>query len=190
MGTARLAAAAAVVVGALVPAASATADPIVGPYNAAAGVFSGSVNVSPGIPTVGKPCVAQTLSGLNATAVKAVAFNTVITGYTGSLQLTGSGASSCDSLALGQGSLSLAIPYTVGDTGSTIECPTLTGNYTRVGSILQVTINGACKVNNHDGGVITFLAVGLFRPSQGDGINTPVTQSTFAGVFGAAPLLS
>lgn len=70
---------------------------------------------------------------------------------------------------------------------ASVSCSFTPGQYTRLGSHVLITVPGSCTINAWASGPVLFVAQGEFIPTQGDGINSPVTAATFAGAFTIAP---
>ncbi len=150
-----------------------------------AGSATGAVSfAAPGVPKTGDPCAATSFS-LSGSS-EAFAINTVITGYAGPVTLTGSGSSTCESTSAASGLLTLTASGT-GPTGSTVQCTSLTGGYTRVATDVIAQLGGTCVVNNYPARV-TFVFRGQFVPTGvGAGVTTSIRTATFAGGFAVAP---
>jgi hypothetical protein len=101
--------------------------------------------------------------------------------YIGPLAVTGSGGAPCADLERDFfGFITLSVNGS-NQTG-TVSCATLSGDYVRVGAAVTVQVAGGCVVNGFRV-VITLIATGIFQPTQGDGIVTPVLQGQYTGPF-------
>jgi hypothetical protein len=158
--------------------------------------FSGTGIAPAGAPPQAQACapVSFTVSGLSADFV----YNTVITGYLGTINISGQ-ATGCDTVLEGGGTLTLTDVRGTGPTGSTINCAdptkspatTLTGGYTHVGTDLEAVLGGTCYVNNFPARVY-FSYHGEFAPTPGSGttvpgLNAPITSAMAAGAFTVEP---
>jgi hypothetical protein len=152
--------------------------------NVGGSVASGSAHFTQPIPPAGQPCAATSFSltgGSNAFTLTTIDPN-VISGYFGPLTFSGSGGSTCESASSGSGSLTLSA---TGD--GSVRCPSLTGSYTRAATDVQVTLGGACTINNVPAQVV-FAFHGEFAPTNsGGGITAPITDATFAGAVIVLP---
>lgn len=157
------------------------------PTNVGAGVARGVVSYSATpLPAAGAPCravsFAMALEGVD------VAGNTVISGYAGPLTVTGEGVGPCDSMTLGEGTLDLRVAGRNAETGSEVDCPTLTGRYARVLTDMSIQLFGSCTVNRYGTGVVLLVGRLEFVPNgAGSGILTSVSTATAAGAFAVVP---
>lgn len=174
------------------------ADPVVQPRNLGGGATRGSITYSPvAMPPAGALCkknVAFKLGDGTAAepgwAAESFVFNTVISGYAGPVTITGTGTSgnSCESYALGGGSVELALNGFNPITESKLSCPVLSGTYTRVLSDMTLVLFGNCVVNDFGTGVVILVArIQVVPLGGGAGVLAPVTSATTAGVFAVAP---
>lgn len=145
--TGLLAAAAVCLLVAAAPA-NATHGPIIHPTNVGGGVMSGKATFT--TPAAGVPGVGQTC-GSSVVTVEAeapmFALNTVLTGYLGPIDIEAQGSSNCETAASGQGDIVSATVTGTGPTGSEISCPSMTGEYSRIGTVAIVQVTGDCIVN-------------------------------------------
>lgn len=181
--------------GILAVVAVAAAVSLVGPpdveagTNLGGGVVSGAVTIAgTGIPLGSEPCETTSFTFDTPTSTATgVVFNTVITGHAGGIKLSGSGGSGCENALTSTLTTMTLTADGTGPTGSRVTCATLTGNFIRVLTAVEVNIVGNCKVNNFGTGVVRFLATVAFTPTQGDGVNTRITKGNFAGNFEIIP---
>ena len=177
-------------------AALAASIPILAPTGAQAvksnlggGVVHGTTIFDPpGIPAAGQPCQPVSFS-LDAES-PAFVMNTVITGYLGVIEITGTGNTDCTSTTVSGGDLVLSITGE-GPTGSRVNCPVLEGGYTRVGVEVLVQLTGECIVNEYGTGPVQFISELVFTPlPPGAGVTGPVLEANFDGVFAVVPAQS
>jgi hypothetical protein len=102
------------------------------------------------------------------------------TEFTGPVTLSGSGGGSCETLGRGSGSLQLSAQG-LGITATTLSCPTLSGNYTRLGTDLSAVVTGSCSINGQTDSLSLDVRVELV-PISG-GVNQPITVADFEGGF-------
>lgn len=151
-------------------------------------VHGTAVFAAPGIPPAGQPCVAISFT-VNGVA-PAFVMNTVITGYLGLINITGTGSTDCTSATVSGGDLSLSATGS-GPTGSEIACGPLVGGFTRIGVEVAVQIAGPCTVNQYGTGDVQFLADLVFTPTPpGAGVTQPILTANFDGVFTVVPAQS
>ena len=177
---------------------SVSADPAVQPRNLGGGITRGSLTYAPtAMPAAGALCrtnLAFTLgSGTPSEpgwAAEAFVLNTVISGFEGPVTITGSGSSggSCESYALGGGTMQLALHGYNPLTESRLDCNSLTGTYTRVLSDMTLILHGNCVVNQFGTGVVIFVArIQVVPTGGGAGVLAPVASANTVGVFTVAP---
>lgn len=162
-------------------------DGVAQPTNVGSGVVRGVVSYAPtALPAVGALCRAVSFS--LALEGADVAGNTVISGYVGPLTVTGAGVGPCDSMTLGEGTLDLRVTGRNPDTGSEVECPTVSGRYARVLSDLSLQLFGSCTVNRYGTGVVLLTGRLEFVPNGvGAGVLTSVSTATVTGAFAVVP---
>lgn len=157
--------------------------------NLGGGVVHGTtVFDPPGIPAAGEPCqpVSFSVEGQSASFM----MNTVITGYLGAIQITGTGNTDCTSATVSGGDLTLRITGE-GPTGSRVDCPVLDGGYTRIGVEVIVQLTGECVVNEFGTGLVQFVSELVFTPlPPGGGVTGPVLEANFDGAFAVVPAQS
>jgi hypothetical protein len=127
----------------------------------------------------------------------AVVMNVGGTGYAGPIELTGTGTSGCSNATAGSGTLSLTATGRVPQTGSRVDCPSLSGTFTRVGSYVSIAVGGQCQINALVTAPVAFRADLAFRPRDTPyqdasgvhvpGLDAPVTRALFAGSFTVTP---
>lgn len=166
--------------------------------NVGGGVVVGGVEFTNGtsIPPVNQGCE-NVMFDLTETRATLVGMNTVFTGYAGvdDVIVDGFGASNtCEDVASGSGEISIWASGT-GPTGSRIDCGSeitpMSGEYTRVGGVVTVSVRGDCVINQFGTGTVEFVAVLDFSPAnEGGGVTDPVTAGDFAGPFTISPAFS
>ena len=163
----------------------ATSEPftVAGAPDAGGGAVSGSVSFSEPIPAVGQSCAPTSFSLTGNSVASVISF--AQSEYTGPINFTGSGGSSCETAASGAGSLDLSVQG-LGVTGTTLSCPALSGSYSRVGSDVTVTVDGLCTLNGTETDPVSLAAKVEFAPASG-GVGQPVTTATFDGAFAVSP---
>lgn len=156
--------------------------------NLGSGIIQGSVLIGgSGIPTGSELCEPTTfLLGPDSKATGAV-FNTVITGHVGDITLTGGGGSACENALTSAGTTITVTADGLGPTFSRLTCPSLTGTFIRVASAVEVNVVGDCTVNNFGTGRVRLLASAAFVPTEGDGVQTRITEGSFSGNFVVIP---
>lgn len=120
----------------------------------------------------------------------AFVFNTVISGYAGTVTITGDGASNCESMSLGGGTLSnLSLEGGPTPNESVIDCGPLEGGYTRVFTRMTVVLSGECTVNQFGTGNVNFIGQFDVVPAGlgGEGFLAPVTSAQVEGSFTISP---
>src|SRR5207244_4449154 len=165
------------------PQAPSQSVTVAGAPDAGGGALTGSVSFSRPIPAAGDPCgqTSFTLSGTSAASVISFAQAE----FTGPVSITGSGGSSCESAGTGSGSLQLSA-HGLGVTGTTIDCPQLSGSYFRAGTDVTATVSGLCTLNGTETDSLTLDAKVQFVPSDG-GAAQPVSSADFHGAFAVSP---
>lgn len=157
--------------------------------NIGAGVVHGTAQfVAPGLPPANATCQSADFDLVDSLAI-GVVLNTVITGFTGELALTGGGETTCGSAAFSGGSLTLTVSGT-GPTGSQLDCATLNGNFERTAVVVRVTLDGSCIVNQFTRGTtaVQFLAQLVFTPlPPGAGVTSHIMTANFDGTFAVFP---
>lgn len=154
--------------------------------NIGAGAASGSVTFDPLYPVPPGPECGQTSFTLQGESTAIVA-NTIIKGYFGGIDLTGSGGSDCETATSGAGSLTISVRSTGNDF---LRCDGLTGSYSRVLTDVHTQLGGTCTVNNLSGIPVTLVFHGQFIPdglTEGAGSEEPVTSAQFAGAYTLFP---
>lgn len=166
--------------------------------NIGGGQAEGSVTFAdPGVPQLFAPCRAVdfTLDGNSrATMVINVATEgggAALDGFAGVVELDGSGHGFCEGTSSGGGSLTITVPESVATNGSTFECLSLNGGYTRVAADVEAILGGTCSVNSSDVPVM-FVFRGEFYPTGGSGLtqpglSEPITTADFNGTFVVMP---
>lgn len=156
--------------------------------NLGGGTIQGSVFLGgSGIPTGSEPCEPTTfLFGPDSKATGSV-FNTVITGHVGDITLTGGGGSACENALTSAGTTITVTADGTGPTLSRVTCPSLTGTFIRVAAAVEVNVVGDCTVNNYGTGRVRLLATSVFVPTEGDGVQTRITEGRFLGNFVVIP---
>lgn len=182
-------------------------EPLVEPRNMGGGITRGSIQYAPTpMPQAGAICkrnITFTLGGGTAQepgwSSEAFVFNTVISGFEGPVTITGDGTSgnSCESYALGGGTMTLSVRGLNPITESTLDCreddedprsTNLTGTYTRVLSDMTLILNGVCVVNKFATGRVMLVARIQVAPMGGGaGALAPISSAMTAGVFAVAP---
>jgi hypothetical protein len=172
--------AAAIAVGLLAPAMGSAAGSNIG-----AGTADGSVTFDPGhsVPTgIGCGTPSFTLTGTSKASVVA---NTIIKGYAGQMNLSGSGSSTCENTSGGSGPLTLSVSSTG---NSFVNCVNLTGSYSRILTDVSATLGGTCTLNDLPNVPVSLVFHGEFAPTNsGGGVTAPITNATFAGGFVLLP---
>ncbi len=162
-----------------------TTPPSGGGSNVGAGGFTGSVAFEPpGLPPILAPCASTTFS-FDGEA-EAFVLNTTIVGYAGPVTFTGGGSSDCENATGGSGSLTLSAEGE-GPTGSTIDCDSLTGDFSRFLARAQINLTGDCTINGINTTGILFSADVLVGADGATGITDPVMLARFAGDFAVSP---
>jgi hypothetical protein len=153
--------------------------------NVGGGVISGSVRYSSGgVPTTPLVnCVTGTWH-LESTAA-AVVVALVHDEYAGQVTITADGGS-CAAMWAEGGNLTSTIAGTNTSTGGTLQCGTLSGIYERVGTEVNVVLNGACSINGAPSTSVRVAVVGPFVPDQPQ--NNLVKGGQFNGTFALEPL--
>jgi hypothetical protein len=156
------------------------------PANVGGGAVSGAVTfASPGVPPSGQPCRATSFAFNGAS--DSAWLNAAITAYVGPITITGSGGSPCETATSGSGPVTLSASGS-NPLGSTLSCPSLVGNFTRVLTDVTVVVSGDCRINDFPTFSVQFLAHGEFVPTNdGAGVTAPVLTATFAGAFAISP---
>jgi hypothetical protein len=175
-------------------------------HNTGSGTITGFVNLnSPGVPpllststippTVNDRCYSSNWSYQDATPAPAgdvaVMVNQAIVWYDGTMSISATGGSSCESVAnFTNGTVSgwSANGYNPATTGS-ISCTgdgSSANTYLRIGPIVEMGAAGTCTTNGYSNGNMNMEIVGAFTPTGGNGITSPVTQAAFTAVWGAA----
>ena len=171
--------------------APATAQSI-GNKNVGTGSLSGTVSYrDAGLPGVGEACE-PTAFDLKGTTSQTFILNTVITGYLGTLRISGSGSSACENVAGGSGELAVKVTG-LGPTGSRIDCPAardpgaLAGTYARTLTSVSLTVEGQCIINNYNRApAYRFEAEAAFAPNA---LLGRIGEAGLTGFFRIAPKL-
>ena len=144
-----------------------------------------TATLSPGIPAGAAPCVAQTVVLTGAAQVIAIQQNGFdIPAYAGPVDVNGNAVTGCADIDHEFGSVTnLSVTGQSGLTQNTVSCPNLFGGYDRVGPAVLASLAGSCTVNGQLEPIVGLIAVGAFRPTKGDGVQTAITQATFTGGF-------
>jgi hypothetical protein len=193
----------ALVAGALlfVLAASPASAQLIPKSNVGGGAVTANVTVEE--PATGLPGVAQGCQPARTTVVgeaPAVVLNTVLTGYVGSVQITGEAVSECENAESGDGDIVLEA-HGVGPTLSRIDCGPYTenpgqakleGEFTRVAGTILVQAEGPCTINKFALAQVRFVAELQAVPTEDDH-TTPATSANvkyakLAGSFGLGTL--
>lgn len=182
-------------------------EPLIEPRNTGGGYTRGAIQYAPtAMPAAGSLCKRNITFTLGAGTPQepgwfseAFVFNTVISGFEGPVTIIGSGTSgnSCESYALGGGSMTLSVRGFNPITESTLDCrdddadprsTNLTGTYTRVGPDMTLILNGVCVVNRFATGRVMFVArIQVVPMGGGSGVLAPVSSATTFGLFAVAP---
>jgi hypothetical protein len=146
--------------------------------NLGGGVATGTIAFSSPV-SLGGSCHATdfTISGTS----ESVVLNTVITAYAGPVQIAGAGRDSCPSGLSQSGAFQLTATG-AGPSGGTLDCGTLAGTYTRLGTVAAVTTSGTCLVNGFPADVM-FVAEVAVVPDQ----LSPMRTATFVAPFTVSP---
>lgn len=169
-----------------VPAAAAV-HPSVDPMNAGGGVARGTLAFEgTRLPAVGAPC--RTVTFTLTAAASQVAVNSVIAGYAGPVTLTGTGSGACESMTVGEGTMTLRLYGRNETTLSEVECPTLSGRYARLAGDMTLNLAGECTVNRFGAGVVLLTArLAMVPTAPGAGVLTSVAAADVDGAFVVVP---
>jgi hypothetical protein len=124
-----------------------------------------------------------TLAGSSTVTLEEDATSGVTVGtYSGGLSFSARGASNCASFALEADVLSNVAMAS--DPAGAIACTGLSAVYVRTGFHFRVQGSGSCTLTfaGSISATLQFTMVGVLVPTQGDGLTTPVTAGTIAGV--------
>lgn len=188
-------------VGVALGALALSAGPAGAASNVGGGVVTGTAtfDADKEVPPFFQPCAPTsfTLSvdnSNNSAESATVVINTQGTEYAGTVDLRGSGSSSCESASTGGGNLTLTTVKGTSATEGSLNCAdpatgtVLRGTYVRVYTDVSALLHGVCSINDHPSPV-TFAFHGEFLPSSaGQGITSPVSQAVFTGPFTVIPL--
>lgn len=155
------------------------------PPNAGGGFVTGAVDFeAPGVPPLGADCIPTNFhfEGSSETAW----VNGSVRTYVGPLVLQADGGSACERASTGDGWLSVSASGR-NPVGDELSCGSLDGTYTRAGGAVVITVAGDCTINGFNSFRINFVADGLFIPTDGGGIDTPVMTASFGGTFAVSP---
>lgn len=149
-------------------------------------MLQGTIAFDPKLPAAGAPCRATAFTW--SAQAGAAAANTVIAGYVGPIEVTGSGSGLCESMTSGDGVLSVRLTGHNPTTGSEVECPSLSGRYGRVLSDTTVHLTGECSVNRFGLGVVLFVGrVQVVPTGAGAGVLTSASTADTVGPFVIVP---
>lgn len=139
-------------------------------------------SIDSGSPLTPPACAttAFSVSGFSAAGIATLAQ----TAFVGPFTFSGSGGSTCETAALGSGSLQLSL-HGVGVASATLDCPTLSGGYTRTGTDMHAVLGGTCTINERTDSLILDLRVELV-PTGGGGTQ-PTTATRFDGAYLVSP---
>jgi hypothetical protein len=160
------------------PQAQSQAFTVAGAPDLGGGAVTGAMSFTEPIQALNQPC-AQTSFTLSGTSGASVISFTE-TEFTGLVTFSGSGGGSCETFGRGSGSIQLSAQG-LGITATTLSCPTLLGNYTRVGTDLSAVVTGSCSINGQADSLSLDVRVELV-PTSG-GASQPTTAADFEGGF-------
>lgn len=154
--------------------------------NIGGGVAKGTVTFDPLFPVPPGPACGETRFTLEGES-QAVVVNTIIKGYAGNIDLSGSGGSTCETATGGAGGLTINAESTGNDF---LSCEGLTGSYSRALTDVHAQLGGTCTVNDLSGIPVTLVFHGQFVPEgveDGAGSEEPVTAAEFVGAYTLLP---
>jgi hypothetical protein len=168
-------------------------------FHAGSGTVAGEVTVTPAIPIA--PCTATTYTFSSTVIVGAVTQSVSGNSYVGTIPVSATGGSVCESDAGAGGTVSITSAFGNADVrgnGNTIDCDAqvsgtaLSGVFVRKGTVVEVDLRGTCTIDpngpNPPGPTTESAHVNVaanFTPTNpGGGANT---QARFAGEFTFIP---
>jgi hypothetical protein len=169
------------------------AGPASANIDAASGDIFGTVSIaSPGIQSALSLNCNAISWGFSQTGPQLGVAATTGEGFVGDFNFSAGGnSSSCESVDVGFGGVTVSVV-----TGAnldpavfhmTLSCSQAGGSYNRLGSIVLLSVpSAACTVDTPPVQNVAIVAAGQLTPTTGNGVNTPITQANFTGVWSVA----